>query len=297
MRLLRRREPRLVLLGDTQRQKAVARWQVAVRDRRCGGVGLSAQQLEASAPQKRIDAAHGHITLLGLVAAARHHAVHARASYEGGGGRQTVQRARNPWDRFYRYHEAPWRGERPVQELLGWLGDGPVLELGCGNGKLLRPLVEAGVNVVGLDISFHILSRIEASVPRVLADASALPFTDGAFTAVLDIHCTGHLGHIGRARAAAEAFRVLTPGGHLVVERLTPKDLRASQGQSIENEPGMRQVQDGRATHFAHADELNAAFTTAGFTALGAAVERKFPGHGGRQVTRESVRLLFEKNR
>lgn len=206
-----------------------------------------------------------------------------------------MQRAANAWDRFYRHHEAPWRGERPVADLVPLLGAGPVLELGCGNGKLLRPLRRAGVQAVGLDIAFHALRRLPADMPRVLADAAALPFADGSFTAVLDVHCSGHLGAVGRAAAAREARRALKPGGLLVVERLTPADLRASQGKPVAGEPGMKEVEDGRRTHFADAAELEAQFVAAGFTPApwGAEVTRREPGHGGRQVVRESVRLAF----
>jgi SAM-dependent methyltransferase len=218
-----------------------------------------------------------------------------------------MRRAANVWDRFYRHHEAPWRGERPVAQLVPLLGAGPVLELGCGNGKLLRPLRAAGVEAIGLDVAFHALRRLAPGTPRVLADAAVLPFRDDAFTAVLDVHCTGHLGAAGRAAAALEAARVLRPGGLLVVERLTPADLRASQGKPVEGEPGMKEVEDGRRTHFAFAPELVAAFAAAGFTPTSTAgpegaeaaetgeVTRREPGHRGRQVVRESVRLAFRR--
>ena len=210
-------------------------------------------------------------------------------------GRKAVKRAANAWDRFYRHHEAPWRGERSVLPLLPHLGAGPVLELGCGNGKLLRPLRKAGVDAIGLDIAWHPLTRLTADFPRVLGDAAALPFEAGAFSAVLDVHCTGHLGAAGRAQAAREAARVLRPGGMLVVERLTPADLRASQGSPVLGEPGMVEVADGRRTHFADAAQLRRDFGAAGFAPVDEAVERRMPGHGGRQVVRESVRVLFRR--
>ncbi|MFO1535131.1 MAG: class I SAM-dependent methyltransferase [Thermoplasmatota archaeon] len=204
-----------------------------------------------------------------------------------------MQRAANPWDRFYRHHEAPWRGAREVADLLPWLGAGPVLELGCGNGKALKPLRAAGVDAVGLDISWHVLSRLDGK--RVLADAGWLPFVDGAFTAVLDVHCTGHLLREGRARAVADALRVLRPGGHLLMERLSVADLRAQQGSPVEGEPDTKRVQDGRTTHFSTVASLAAEGEAAGFAALHADSQRREPGHRGRQVVRESVRVLFEK--
>ncbi len=205
-------------------------------------------------------------------------------SWSGG-----VERPANAWDRFYRYQESPWRGERAVAELLPLLGDGAVLELGCGNGKLLGPLQRAGVAVVGLDVSWNVLQRVAGN--RVLADAACLPFANGVFTAVLDIHCSGHLMAAGRRAAAAEAKRVLAPGGYCIVERLHPEDLRASKGEAVEG--GTRRLQDGRTTHFSDEDGLVAERVAAGFRTVDVSVTKRSPLLRGQQVTRASTRGVF----
>ncbi len=205
-----------------------------------------------------------------------------------------MRRRPNAWDRFYRYHEAPWRGERPLADLRPWLGAGPVLELGCGNGKLLRPLAAVGADVVGLDISWHALRRLEHP-DVVLADAASLPFADGSFSLVLDIHCTGHLGGDGRGAAAQEAWRVLQPGGHWVVERLTPEDLRAGQGSPVEGEPGMRELSDGRRTHFSREEDLRRVALGVGFEELEVIRTRRTPRLRAQRVVRESLRGVFRR--
>src|SRR5512136_51561 len=37
------------------------------------------------------------------------------------------------------------------------LSNGPVLEVGCGTGRILIPTARAGVNIVGLDLSANML--------------------------------------------------------------------------------------------------------------------------------------------
>jgi SAM-dependent methyltransferase len=46
---------------------------------------------------------------------------------------------------------------------------GSCLELGCGTGRLLVPLAEAGIPVVGLDINFSALAFLNSSLPESLA--------------------------------------------------------------------------------------------------------------------------------
>lgn len=204
-----------------------------------------------------------------------------------------MRRAPNPWDRFYRYHEAPWRGERNLDKLRPWLDGSTVLELGCGNGKLLRPLRRAGEKVIGMDISFHAVRRVEGNA--VLADAAVLPFLDGSFSAVMDIHCTGHLTEEGRRAAFAEAFRVLRPGGHLIVRRLGPRDLRAKKGTPVPGDVGTMELADGRTTHFTHEEELVSLLREAGFEIAARETIVHRPRLRSQQVTRQNVQAVGRK--
>ncbi len=195
-------------------------------------------------------------------------------------------RAPHPWDRFYHQQAAPWRGERAVDDWLPLLGEGPVLELGVGNGKTLRPLQHRGVDVVPLDVSWNAMARLGDGV---VADAAHLPFRDGSFTAVLDLHCTGHLLEAGRRQAAQEKRRVLAPGGHLIVERLHPEDLRAQKGEVPE--PGTRRLQDGRTTHFGSVDDVIAEHE--GWQAVSHQDIRRETRHRGVDVVRRHVRVVL----
>ena len=172
-------------------------------------------------------------------------------------------------------------------DLRPWLR-GRVLELGCGNGKLLRPLQAAGFDAVGLDLSFNVLQRLGQGV---LADAAALPFGDGAFGAVLDVHCTGHLLAEGRAAAHQEQRRVLQPGGHVVVERLHPDDLRATQGEALEG-GATRRLQDGRTTRMDDEASLATALESAGFRVVDRVTHRRTQRLPNGPVVRASVRLV-----
>lgn len=68
------------------------------------------------------------------------------------------------------------------------LGDGRVLDLGCGTGLLVEYLAESGseiCHIVGLDLSQDMLRHAAArGIATVQGDASALPFADGSFDVV-----------------------------------------------------------------------------------------------------------------
>ena len=96
-------------------------------------------------------------------------------------------------------------------------GFSPGLEIGCGEGGNLFRLHHHGT-WVGVDRSPAKVAFAATQLPAVrfaAADASRLPFGDGAFGAVWVRDLLHHVP--APAHALAEAVRVLAPGGRLTV--------------------------------------------------------------------------------
>jgi len=96
------------------------------------------------------------------------------------------------------------------------------LDLGAGTGQLSLYLAAQGARVTGLDISGKMLARardkaVQANLACLFleADAAALPFPDGSFDVVTCLTALEFFPY--PADALAEAWRVLRPGGRLVV--------------------------------------------------------------------------------
>ncbi|HEY7363660.1 MAG TPA: class I SAM-dependent methyltransferase [Methylomirabilota bacterium] len=99
-----------------------------------------------------------------------------------------------------------------------------VLEVGCGPGNFSCILAEAGFAVVGIDpyVGLIDLAREKRRALRLShlafqhADlASGGVLWDGSFDQVVSIHSL--YAHPEPRRLLAEVFRVLKPGGHLVI--------------------------------------------------------------------------------
>ena len=88
-------------------------------------------------------------------------------------------------------------------------GTDRVLDVGCGNGRLLGLLRDVGIAAVGLDASPAMLKA--ASGPRVFGDARTLPFPHDTFGGSAALYMLYHLDD--PAQAVAECHRVLRPGG------------------------------------------------------------------------------------
>jgi arsenite methyltransferase len=130
------------------------------------------------------------------------------------------------------------------EELLDDLhlrGDERALDVGCGRGAVLtalaRRLPTGRVSGIDLwsrydqsgnarDVTRHnaSLEGVEDRVTIVTGDMRALPFADESFHVVVSSLAIHNLrSSADRAKAVAEGWRVLRPGGHLVIA-----DIRAT---------------------------------------------------------------------
>lgn len=65
---------------------------------------------------------------------------------------------------------------------------GPCLEAGAGVGLLTPRLLHRFDDVIAFDLSFEMLGRAPDIAPRILADASRLPFADGAIATIVVVN-------------------------------------------------------------------------------------------------------------
>ena len=107
---------------------------------------------------------------------------------------------------------------RTIELLAAALGGrGRILEVGVGTGLLALPLHRAGVPIAGIDLTPAMLGKLldkaggRPPFPLVQADATRMPFPDGAFGGAY-LRWVLHLIPDWRS-ALREMVRVVRPGG------------------------------------------------------------------------------------
>lgn len=93
-----------------------------------------------------------------------------------------------------------------------------VLDAAGGTGRVAQHLSAAGGRVVIQDASHRMLQQAAAkdSLRPARSCAERLPFAGGVFSRIIMVDAFHHLAD--QAETAAELYRVLAPGGRLIVE-------------------------------------------------------------------------------
>jgi len=138
------------------------------------------------------------------------------------------------WDDYARFYD--WENAQTVRrrDVAFWrrlaaVAAGPILELGCGTGRIALPIAKDGIAVTGIDRSEAMLARARRRIARarvsrtarlVRGDIRTLPFPDRRFALVMAPY--GILQSLVRERdltaALASVHRVLAPGGRFGID-------------------------------------------------------------------------------
>ncbi len=146
---------------------------------------------------------------------------------------------------LYALHHHTYTEDLPFWRWLARQAQGPVLELGCGTGRVYLPLLEEGIALWGVDRQAAMLRYLrDQAAPEqrtrlrlIQADMRALGFAPGAFALVL-VPCNTFslLDAPARAQVLAAVARLLRPGGCLALSLPNPLRL-ASLPPEGESEP------------------------------------------------------------
>jgi ArsR family transcriptional regulator len=139
------------------------------------------------------------------------------------------------WDAIRSLHIAESEVEAAMAQILGTGNDdgSPIrqlIDIGTGTGRMLELFADRAVHALGIDRSSEMLRLARAKLSeRGLANAElrqadlyALPLGDGA----ADVAILHHVLHFAQqpGAAIAEAARVLSPGGRLLIADFAPHD-------------------------------------------------------------------------
>jgi ubiquinone/menaquinone biosynthesis C-methylase UbiE len=102
--------------------------------------------------------------------------------------------------------------------------DAVVVDVGCGTGLVTLPAARLCRSAIGLDASATMLEHLSEHARRagvtnislIHGDMRRVPLADASVDVVVSCYAFHHLSDDGKELAAAEAFRVLRPGGRMV---------------------------------------------------------------------------------
>jgi ArsR family transcriptional regulator len=126
------------------------------------------------------------------------------------------------WDQIRSLHVAECDVERAIERALGRRRLGRLVDVGTGTGRMIELFAGRASHAIGIDRSSEMLrlARVKLEAAGIASslrqgDMYALPLADGSADSII-IHQVLHYAH-SPATAIAEAARVLSPGGMLLV--------------------------------------------------------------------------------
>jgi ubiquinone/menaquinone biosynthesis C-methylase UbiE len=199
------------------------------------------------------------------------------------------------WEEEYTKKGILWSGL--THELPEMPEGSRVLELGCGNGKILAVLIRNKWDITALDISKKAVALSRdlvkgASITEfMVADARNIPVKSATFDAVFAIHVLGHIDEPGREEIVREVTRILNIGGMLFFCDFSTEDIRYGKGRETEPSTFMRGTKI--STHYFTRHEVKDLFS--GFTCRSITLHQWPMRVRGKDLRRSEVIAIFSR--
>lgn len=184
-----------------------------------------------------------------------------------------------------------------------------VVDVGCGDGALVRRLTEQGAQAIGVEVEPGTLARARAHEPAggeryVEGAGQALPLPDASADAVLFMQSLHHVPPDQMDAALAEAARVARPGGAVYVQEPLPEGPFFALVRPVDDETRVRALAQEAIARAAAADGLelerelrfDVPVRLAGFGALRDRLVLSDPSRAARFAEREaSLREAYDE--
>jgi len=113
-----------------------------------------------------------------------------------------------------------------ISDQLGTIGNGPVLDIGCGTGNYTNALNRSGLDMIGVDPSRHMLTMAEQSSNAILwleGSADRIPLKDNSVAGVLAMLTIHHWQDL--FSSMRDIRRVVRADGSFVLFTAFPKQM------------------------------------------------------------------------
>ncbi len=111
-------------------------------------------------------------------------------------------------------------------KMLDWLAEkvgtpGAICDMGCGPGQIARYLHQKGIPTCGIDLSPDLIAQAQRLNPDIFFQAGDMlhldVVEDGTFGGIAAFYCLIHIPRTQMPKALGELFRVLRPGGIILL--------------------------------------------------------------------------------
>ncbi|WP_375271849.1 ArsR/SmtB family transcription factor [Sphingomonas sp.] len=153
------------------------------------------------------------------------------------------------WDAIRSLHVAEEQVEAAMVRVLAGEPIGRLIDIGTGTGRMIELFARAATTALGIDRSSEMLRLARAKLGEQglgnaelrQADLYALPLGDGG----ADVAILHHVLHFAQqpGAAIAEAARVLSPGGRLLIADFAPHDREELRTQDAHTRLGFSDAQ------------------------------------------------------